>query len=226
MTATTPDKFLISAKGMNVGFVVLQVYVFDESVLEGLCPDEANSFSDDDGTSEQKSWAELSEKYEPFLQQSFAYEIHFIKDGICFSMREEAGWYKSLERDVLDYAQQIEENTTEETPTPELSDKEVQEIAMKLAEIPEFYRASNQSSRMYVFKKHFMDVVEQYSESQSLWEVITRAKQIFDFEVKPRVENEIDQQIQTLFADGLTQEKIAKQLNITPARVRKAAAGK
>lgn len=53
-------------------------------------------------------------------------------------------------------------------------------------------------------------------------EIIGQAKGIFELEVKPEIEKQLDVEISNFVKQGLTQEQISKKMKIPVARIKKA----
>jgi hypothetical protein len=112
------------------------------------------------------------------------------------------------------------EAEVEEEEIPELTEKEIEELASELANNELFQKATNQNAKRFALKKKFPKLVEEHYRQISA--IIDQAKGIFELEIKPQMEKALDDQIADLAKQGLNKDQIAKQLRVPVSRVKKA----
>ncbi len=221
--------FLELAKRMAVSVIIVEQFEFEEDTIGHLRPEqiETEDLEEEDEETDKSSqeneepWMAIKRKYETHHGQIYAYSLHWVKEGLCYSFDREASWYAELAADVEQLRGKLEAEAIQvEQEIPDLTDEEVEEIASKLASDEFFQKATNRSSRQYAVKKRFPEVFAQHPRQVS--EIINQAKGRFELEIKPELEISLDKQISVLSKEGLSKEEIAKKLKVPVSRVKKA----
>lgn len=228
---STWKTYLSMAKGLGCPLVVLEKYEFDQTALEELGPERVEGNEEDEaeidggpdsGSDFEVRWEKITQAYARYYSSLYAFSLYYFSGGICFRWNKEAPWYTKLaeEADELKAEMEVAEAELQEQEIPELTEKEIEEIASELAKYELFQKATNQNAKRFALKKKFPKLVESHSRQVTV--IIDQAKGIFELELKPEMERILDGQIAELSKQGLNKDQIAKQLKVPATRVKKA----
>jgi hypothetical protein len=230
-STSTLKMYIEMAKNLGCPFIVLEKHIFDEATLEDLGPErpEEEDIEEIDGDGEadragefEVTWNKIANEYARYYGSLYAFSLYYFSGGICHQWESEASWYVELTKVASELKAELELAQAElkEEVIPELTEKEIEELASELANYELFQKATNQNTKRFALKKKFPKlVVDHYRQVNA---IIDQAKGIFELEIKPAMENDLDNQIAELSKQGLNKDQIAKQLKVSTARVKKA----
>ncbi len=222
--------YLALAKNLGCPFAVLEKYEFDQEEMQKLGPEESNGEDGDEFQDEEEAerasefeakWEKIVREYDRYYGSLYAFSLYYFSGGVCHKYDREANWYTKLTETASALKGELEaaEAELEEEEIPELTEKEIEEIASQLASNELFQKATNQNARRFAFKKKFPKLHEEHHHQIS--EIIDQAKGIFELEIKPELEKVLDNQIADLAKQGLNKDQIAKKLKVPVSRVKK-----
>jgi hypothetical protein len=223
--------YLATAGKLECKLVVLEIYEFDEEAMGELGPEQTSREDDDESENEEQTERakELEEKWEKVAQEhagyygsAYAFALYYFSGGICHRYDKEADWYTKLTEAADSVKEEIEvaETELEEEEIPDLTDKEIEKIAVDLAKDELFQQAGNQNARRFALKKKFPELFDDHYHQTS--EIIDQAKGIFELEVRPQMDKALDDQITELANAGMSKDQIAKKLRVAVSRVKRA----
>jgi hypothetical protein len=230
-SASAWKTYLAIVKNLGCCLIVLEKYEFDQGAMEDLRPgqpdaEDAKEFeegeeAEDDGEFEVK-WEKLTLEFAAYYGSLSAFVLYCFREGICYTYEREASWYTKLTdaAEVLKEEVEAAEAEMEEDQIPDLTEKEIEEIAAELARNELFQKAANQNARRFALKKKFPKLLDEHFRQVS--EIVDQAKGIFELEIEPEMEKALDTQILDLAKQGLNKEQIAKKLKVSVSRVKKA----
>src|SRR6266851_1600324 len=229
-SASALKTYLAIAKNLGCSLIVLEKYEFDQGAMEDLRPGETNAedaeeFEDgeeaEDGDEFDAKWEKLTHEYAAYYGSLSTFVLYCFKEGICYTYEREASWYTKLTHAVEMLKEEVEaaEAEMEADQIPDLTEKEIEEIAAELARNELFQKATNQNARRFALKKKLPKVIEEHFRQVS--EIIDQAEGIFELELEPELEKALDTQISDLRKQGLNKEQIAKKLKVAVSRVKK-----
>jgi hypothetical protein len=225
------SKFLQIAKKLNVNIIVLEKEI---NLLKTLYDFVFEQIIED---------VELDSRMKERYQNALAHdgEIALIKltfhyNDICYKFSVTSDWYidfhfasKEVEEPSDDETEEDNsENRTSSVVNPQnetiqrrLSEQEVEEFARKAIENKEFIKSKSRIQKQEIIKKMLKESLgEEYSESSyHYWNVIRRAEEIFEMEIRPKLESEIKQKVLELKAQGLKKVEIRSKLDISQGMV-------
>ncbi len=228
---STWKTYLAMAKNLCCTFVVLEKYEFDQTALEELGPEqpegedgeelEGGEQADRESEFEAK-WEKIVREYAGYYGSLYAFALYYFSGGVSHKYDREANWYTKLTETASALKGELEaaKAELEEEEIPELTEKEIEEIATELANNELFQKATNQNARRFALKKKFPNLVEDHY--RQIAEIIDQAKGIFELEIKPELEKALDNQIADLAKQGLNNDQIAKKMKVPVSRVKKA----
>jgi hypothetical protein len=222
--------YLAAARKLQSKLVVLEQFEFNQEALEQLGPEQ----SEEDGSEEpeddeqteranklESKWQEIVREHAGYYGSLYSFALYFFSEGICYRYDKEADWYVKLTEAANSLKEEMEaaEAELEEEEIPDLTDKEVEEIAIDLAKSELFQQAGNQNARRFALKKKFPELIEEHYRQTS--EIIDQAKGIFELEIKPEMEKALDEQIAELAKTGMSKDQIAKKMKVPISRVKR-----
>src|SRR5260221_10785225 len=228
---STLNTYLAMAKNLGCPLVVLEKYDFDEAALEELGPEQPEEEDmeeiDEEGEADRESefevrWEKIAKEYAGYYGSLYAFSLYYFSSGICHKWGREASWYIKLTEVASGLRADLEaaQADLQEEEIPELTEKEIEEMASELANYELFQKATNQNAKRFALKKKFPKLVEEHYGQVSA--IVDQAKGIFELEIKPEMEKALDNQIAELAKQGLNKDQIAKQLRVSASRVKKA----
>lgn len=206
-------RFLACAKAMAVRTVYLSWLPFEGWQVDDALEDVALP---GDETSERKK-AELEaynqqvETYREKVGLTAVIELAFVAEAVFHICEITADWFRAFEELTTE-----EEGRGEEIEKEKKVDKAlVYEWAGKLASHPKYGSCKSDDQREYLLEKL---AGEEY-EKLPLGDILRRAETVYQFEVRPEVEERLRDQARALRKQGLNMSAIALKLGISANRV-------
>lgn len=209
------DAFFEAATGMAAKYIVVEARRLQQDDLDGAL-NEADGSEDADPIVRNDVLKELR-RCRDRVGQVCSFTVLFIatNPAVVFSLEYFASWNEH----VFGTTDLLEGSDEEDEDVEELSEREVTELAKKLAADQRFQKATRPDGRMFVARKVFGDKAEEYG--SQLEDIISEAKNIFELEIKAAKEDQLRARATAMLKEGGSRSAIAAALGLTTYRLSK-----
>jgi hypothetical protein len=213
------DAFFETAIAMAVKYVVVDVRrlqddELDEAVAAAEEVEDAEPAVRDEVLSELKRCRDR-------IGYVCSFELAFIASDppVVFSLECFAPWSEHV-YGTGELLQSDDEGTHK---AEELSEEEITTLAKKLAADQRFQKATRMDGRLFVARKVFGDMAEEYG--AQLEDIISEATNIFELEIRAAQEDELRAKARTMLQQGRSRSSVATELGLTTHRLGKLVEG-
>ena len=217
-------KFLLIAKNLNVKIIVIEKEI---NLLNTLYEDDFEIL-----LNEEDLEYDIKKQYENALahdQEIALIKLSFHYNAICYMFSLTSEWFidyhfaleevEELDDDIENSSYNL--NSNSEQIVKRLTEQETEDYSRKVLEHEDFIKAKSRFQKEEIIKKILKDILgEDFNDSPYYyWSVIRKTEEIYEMEIKPKIEMEIKQKVLELKAKGLKKVEIRSKLDISQGMV-------